>query len=478
MKLLAAKYIYPLVVLSMLISIGLQAAWLNQLFKDEKQRTTEEVENLVAVSAKNNLFATLDKILTGNQTLNRFFLSPEWGEIWLGFDRAKDVSLYKSFDINPQADSTILDLHFVFLQHRPAHRSSPKFGMGYSRQQMDMLDSISLISFKRSVGKGLDSLGLRSGHYFLTFSYADHQVTDDPKAAGYVSKRYGYNSLHLHTAQLIVHSLNSLVCFKMRYYLISSVLMVTLTGTAFYYMLRLMISSHLYADARVAFTSNMTHEIKTPIATIALAMESISKYNLVDDPEKLERYLNMGKQELQRLSHLVEKVLALSQDDNQIKLNLVFFDVQISLSDVIRSMELPLKNARASCEMAVSPEPCFIEGDTVHLTTVFFNLIENAVKYAVNPLKLKIIVSSDRGWITIDFRDNGPGIPDVYKDKIFERFFRVPQSGNTHPIKGSGLGLNYVLGVIKSHKGSITLKSEPGSGSTFTIKLPAAKYEG
>jgi len=438
MKLLPAKYIYPIVVLSVLISVLLQVAWLSELFKEEKGRTTDAIESLVSVEAKNNLFASLDEKLTGNPALNKFFLSPEWGEIWLGFDKAKDASLYKSFDINPQRDSTVLDLRFVFLRRPPAHRNSPKFGMGYSRQQMIELDSISLMNFKRSVAAGLDSLRLRTNYYFLTYSYADTNFSAEPETPGFVSKRYGYNSLHLHTTQLVVNSLTNLVWFKMRYFLISSILMVTLTGIAFYFIIKLMISRRLYADARVAFTSNMTHEIKTPIATIALALESIGKYNLINDPEKMERYLHMGKQELQRLSHLVEKVLSLSQDGDKIKLSLVFYDIQAGLSDIVHAMELPLKKAGAVCELVVSPEPCFIEGDAVHLTTVFFNLIENAIKYAVNPLKLMITCAGDGEWVTIAFEDNGPGIPEIYQDKIFERFFRVPNLDNTHPVNGSG----------------------------------------
>lgn len=479
MNRLSTKYIYLLVVLSIIISVLLQIIWLSQLFKEEKRRTIGDIENIAIAVSKRTLYTSLDQKLTANSALNRFLLSPEWVDLWRGFDNAKDAALYKSFDIDHQKDSTTLDFRLVFLQHRPAHRRLPKYGMGYSAQQMDKLDSVSLTSFKRSIAAELSNLGLNAGCSFLLHPYVgvDHDTSAGLKTADFVSKRYAYNILHLHTVQLVVDSVTNLVWFKMRYYLISSVLMIALTGIAFYFILRLMISRRLYAEARVAFTSNMTHEIKTPIATVALALESISKYNLINDPVKLERYLNMGKQELQRLSHLVEKVLNLSEEGGEIKLNPVFYDVQAGLSDVIRSMELPLQQAGASCELVVSPEPCFIEGDAVHLTTVFFNLIENAIKYTISPLKLLITCSCDAEWITISFKDNGPGIPQAFQDKIFERFFRVPQPGNTHTVKGSGLGLNYVYGVIQSHKGSITLKSEEGQGCTFTIKLPASNNE-
>jgi signal transduction histidine kinase len=475
MNRMSAKYVYPLVILSMLICVLLQAAWLNQLYKEEKLRTIEDMEHTIDAVTKNNIYATLDARFTGNAALNRFFLSPEWLRLWQGFEAAKDASLYKSFDINPQPDSIVLDLRLTFLKNTPIHRKSPKYAMGYSIQQMKAMDSISLIRLKRSVHAEFDRLGLHPGYFFLRHSYVGDNLQLSPvvKAADFVSKRSAYNLLHLNTIQVVVPSVAKVVWFKMRYFLLSSILMITLTGIAFYFIFKLMISSRLYADARVAFTSNMTHEIKTPIATVALALESISKYDLIKDPVKLQRYVNMGKQELQRLTHMVEKVLSLSSADGNIVLNPVFYDVQSGLKDVISSMELPLLNAGANCKLVVAAEPCFIEGDPLHLSTVFYNLIENAIKYAVAPLQLLITCRCDREWVTISFNDNGPGIPDRYKAKIFERFFRVPQPENVHPVKGSGLGLNYVLSVIESHRGTITVDSKDGLGSTFTIKLHA-----
>ncbi len=478
MKHLPSRSIYPLVALSVVISILLQAAWLSQLFKEEKRRTIDDIERITVAASKENIYATLDKRFTGNPALEKFFLSAEWVEMWQGFEDARDRGLYKSFDIDPQADSTTLEFRLVFLQNPPVHRLSPKYQMGYSTQEMNRLDSLTLVNFKQLVALKLRKLGLNSSYSFSIRSYVGEDRTSPGgiKPADFISKNYAYNLLHLHRAQLVVDSVTNLVLFKMRYFLISSILMLALTWVAFYFIIRLMISRRLYADARVDFTSNITHEIKTPIATVSLALESISKYNLVRDPEKLQRYLNMGKQELQRLSHMVEKVLSLSQE-GEIHLSPVFYDVQAGLSDVIQSMELPLQNAGAVCKLVVSPEPCFIEGDAVHLTSVFFNLIENAIKYATSPLTLLIKCACDEDWVTISFEDNGPGIPQIYQDKIFERFFRVPQPGNTHPVKGSGLGLNYVRTIVHGHKGTIVLKSEAGEGSTFTIKLPTASHE-
>jgi signal transduction histidine kinase len=473
-----SKYIYPLVGLSIVISLLLQAAWLSQLFKDEKARIVVDLEQITAVASKENIYATLDKRYTNNPALNRFFLSPIWVDIWQGFENFRDPSLYKSFDVNPQRDSTTLTFRLIFLQRPPEHRKAPRYGMGYTAGQMKTLDNMALQRFKRSIDTAFSKLDLPLNHTFLVYPFfGKNPATAELRKADFVSEKYGYNLLHLNAVQVSVDSVAGLVWYKMRYYLISAVLMTALTGIAFYFVISLMNSRRLYADARLAFTSNMTHEIKTPIATVALALESIGKYNLIDDPEKMQRYLNMGKQELQRLSHLVERVLNLSEENGEMKLSPVFYDVQAGLSDVIQSMELPLQNAGAHCELIVSPEPCFIEGDALHLSAVFFNLIENAIKYAVEPLKLLITCTADKNYVTINFTDNGPGISQIYKDKIFERFFRIPQPGHTYPVKGSGLGLHYVRGVIERHKGIITLKSEEGAGSTFIIKLPVASNE-
>jgi signal transduction histidine kinase len=473
-----SKYVYPLVVLSIVISLLLQAAWLSQLFKDEKARIIVDLENMTAAASKENIYATLNKKYTNNPALNKFFLSPTWVDIWQGFENARDQSLYKSFDVNPQKDSTILTFRLMFLQTPPKQRKAPKYGMGYSARQMMTLDSLALLRFKGSIDATLSKFDLHLNHNFLLYPFfGKNPDTTDLRRADFVSKKYGYNLMHLNAVQVTVDSVAGLVWYKMRYYLISAILMTALTGIAFYFVISLMNSRRLYADARLAFTSNMTHEIKTPIATVALALESISKYNLIEDPEKMQRYLNMGKQELQRLSHLVERVLNLSDESWEMKLSPVFYDVQAGLADVIQSMELPLQNAGAQCELVISPEPCFIEGDALHLSAVFFNLIENAIKYAIGPLKLRITCTADKDYVTINFKDNGPGIPQLYKHKIFERFFRIPQPGHTYPVTGSGLGLHYVRGIIERHKGSITLKSEQGEGSTFIIRLPIANNE-
>jgi signal transduction histidine kinase len=479
MKWLSAKYTYPLVVLSMAVSIGLQAAWVHQLFIDQQNRTKDDIENIVITAAKNNLYQNLDYQTNRNVYFHRFFLSPEWVQVRRGFDDAKSENLYKSFMLAQNADSATVDLRFTFLNKKAGSKASTGFPNGKLFAEMMHRDSISLATMNASVEKGLQKIGLRTRHYSVLSPYsangpfkaAPQQKID----AAFISPMVSYNLEHLHKYRLVVESIGSLVWFRMRYFLASSILMIILTAVAFYFIIKLMRNQRVYAEARVAFTSNMTHEIKTPIATVALALESITKYQLDNDPEKLKSYVDMGLQELRRLNLMVEKVLNLNNEEPAYQVTKTLFDVQVSLREVVDSMRLQFEKISAACETSFSSEPCFVYGDAVHLKEAFYNLIENALKYSAGRLKLNISCSCSHEWVAISFSDNGPGIPGIYHKKIFERYFRVPASGDIHQVNGTGLGLHYVKQIIENHDGTISLKSGPGQGSTFTINLPAAK---
>ncbi|KAA2243350.1 HAMP domain-containing histidine kinase [Chitinophaga agrisoli] len=479
MRSFSAKYAYPLVVLSLLVSIALQVAWLRQLFVEQRARTFEDIEELVAVTAKNNIYKYVQAEPSDKSTFQQFLLSPAWMQIRQGFDDAFVKGMSRTFSEDRGPDSSVIELKFTFYT-KPSHRPhGTQFWQDLPMDQKLREDSLSLIQMNKTVEAGLRKLGVTAPHYYLLQDYANNSTdVSHPEArkAAFVSKRYSYNLQHLKRYQLVVSAVDGLVWYKMRYYAASSILMLLLTGAAFYFILKLMRNQRLYAEARVAFTSNMTHEIKTPIATVALAIESINKYDLINDPVKLQTYLDISRQELQRLNLMVEKVLNLSQENSaeQYQLKPALYDVQTGLQEVISSMELQFAAKGASCTFTPWQEPCFVYADAVHLTNVFYNLIENAVKYADKPLQLNITCSCNDTEVKISFTDNGPGIEPIYHDRVFERYFRVPSGGDRHNVKGSGLGLNYVKHIIEAHKGAILLKSEAGKGSTFIINLPVA----
>ena len=223
------------------------------------------------------------------------------------------------------------------------------------------------------------------------------------------------------------------------------------------------------------FISNITHELKTPIATVSVAIEALKNFNALDEPKKAKEYLDISGNELQRLSLLVDKVLKLSMFENkEIALQKEPFDLLQLTEEVIASMKLQFDKQKAICSLETNGSNFIIEADKLHLSSVIYNLLDNALKYSKENPEIKVSLIDQKQYLELRVTDNGIGIAPEYKRKIFDQFFRVP-SGNRHNIKGYGLGLSYVNQILKSHQGFIEVESEPGKGSTFIVRLPFAE---
>ena len=482
MKRLSTKVTYPLVIFTILVSIAFQVIWLRQVFLEQRLSTVHGLEDMLAQTAQNNLYNSISKDVTRHNNFQQFLLSPQWVQIRQGFDDVKGDSSYKSFSMTETADSAQIAMQFVFMKKARKKVWKPKRSFEGKLPQVLFNDSLSLLNMKQAVENGLAELNVIAPHYIVLHHYsakADEALPRGMKRirADFISNSYSYDFDHLYKYQLVIPSLNFVVWYKMRYYLGSSFFMVVLTIVAFYYIFKLMRKTKLYADAKVAFTSNITHEIKTPLATVSLAIESITKYGLTDKPEILLSYLDISRQEIQRLNVLVEKVLNLNKEPGDFKLSCELLDVQLVIAEALHAMEIQFKEADGHYNFLSSPEPCFIEADQVHLSNVFYNLIENALKYSTGRPDLIVTCTQIRDRMIITFADNGPGIPVEYRNKVFDRFFRIPQKGDRHQVSGTGLGLNYVKEIVTAHQGTILVKSDKGKGSTFIINLPATKDE-
>ena len=221
------------------------------------------------------------------------------------------------------------------------------------------------------------------------------------------------------------------------------------------------------------FISNVTHELKTPITTVGVALEALSNFNALQNPERTEEYLNISKHELQRLSLLVDKVLKMSLfEKKEPELKLEIFDMQALVKGVLRSMKLQFEKFSAEVHLEFEGTDFSIKGDKIHLTNVVYNLIDNALKYSKDKPVIRLLLSKANQNIILKIKDQGIGIAPHQKDKIFEKFFRVPQ-GDQHDVKGYGLGLSYVAGVVKKHHGHIEVDSQINHGTAFTVSLPA-----
>ncbi|MEO7213369.1 MAG: HAMP domain-containing sensor histidine kinase [Mucilaginibacter sp.] len=481
MKWLSARYAYPLVMLALLVSIVLQLAWLWQLHQSQQNQLRQELESLVSTAAQKTSYNTIARGHEQSTRFREFFLSPEWLNLRQAFDDLKVDDLHSEFRYGISNDSSVINLHLSFLnnqKYKPhsSHRidsQKPAAVLSLDRQTFRLMDSTVKADLKRAA--------IETPAYFARYNYDNDRldsvsIIGKPQKAAYISKHYTYNLKFLHRYQLVIPSLTRVIIYRMRFYLLSSLFMLLLTGAVFYFILKLMRNQRLYAQARSAFTSNMTHELKTPVATIAIALESIADNELEKNPALLKSYLEISRSELRRLNLMIEKVLNLEQMDNgEAHYRKELFDVQQGLQQVVASMRLQTENNAAEIIYQPLTDPCFVSGDPVHLTNVFYNLVENALKYGGKNTLLQISIKQEPTVVSISFQDNGPGIAPIYQQRVFERFFRLPAGvSDIHNVKGSGLGLHYVEQVTRQHGGRVTLQSEPGKGCNFTLYLPLA----
>lgn len=268
---------------------------------------------------------------------------------------------------------------------------------------------------------------------------------------------------------------------KISLQLFLSLFLIGLTILSFVFIYRNLLAQKRLTEIKNEFIGNITHELKTPIATVSVAIEAMKNFDALQNPERTQEYLGIAGQELNRLSLLVDKVLRLSMfETQQVELKYEWFDVKKLLEEVINSMQLQFQKFGAKVKLGSGGEDFMMMADRMHITSVVYNLLDNAIKYSQNDPEVDIHIESASSEITLTVKDNGIGIPASYKEKIFDKFFRVPH-GDKHNVKGYGLGLSYTAHIIAEHKGSIKLESEEarpddpigrGKGTTFIIKLP------
>jgi two-component system phosphate regulon sensor histidine kinase PhoR len=254
--------------------------------------------------------------------------------------------------------------------------------------------------------------------------------------------------------------------------LLLSALLIALTIASFVFIYRSLLAQKRLTEIKNEFIGNITHELKTPIATVSVAIEAMKNFDALQSPERTREYLGIAGNELNRLSLLVDKVLRLSMfETQQVELKYEWFDIKSLVKEIIDSMQLQFEKTGAAVKLNFTGEDFSMMADRMHITSVVYNLLDNALKYSKGKPVIDINVESKENGIMLSIQDNGIGIPASYKEKIFDKFFRVPH-GDKHNVKGYGLGLSYVAHIIAEHKGSVRVESEEGRGTTFIIKLP------
>ena len=276
---------------------------------------------------------------------------------------------------------------------------------------------------------------------------------------------------------VIIPNIKNFVYRSLQWRIATSIAFTIIILAAFYLTVRTMLRQKKLAKIKNDFINNMTHEFKTPIATISLAVDAMRNEKVLEDRGKISYFNSIIKEENQRMNRQVETILKASQLEKQeVELILKPVHVHEVIKDVVDNFALQLEDRKGKVELALNAQNDAIDADEVHLSNLVNNLVDNALKYSKENTApvVKLSTHSNGKKFSLKIEDNGIGMNRETLKKIFERFYRA-HTGNIHNVKGFGLGLSYVKTMVEAHDGDIKAESILGKGSTFTVDLPLKK---
>ncbi|WP_425075803.1 sensor histidine kinase [Psychroserpens sp. S379A] len=251
-----------------------------------------------------------------------------------------------------------------------------------------------------------------------------------------------------------------------------SILFTTVIVIAYSSAIYQLIKQRQISQIKTDFINNMTHEFKTPIATINLALDSIKNPKIIGDKEKVMRYLKMIKDENKRMHAQVENVLRISKlEKNELNISKERVKLHDLIYDAVTHIELIVEDKKGYVKTHLNAEKSSVLANDTHFTNVIVNILDNAVKYSDDTPKIDVYTENVGNNILLKIADQGNGMSKQVQKRVFEKFYRE-HTGNVHNVKGHGLGLAYVKRIVDDHQGHISVESEKGKGSVFTIKLP------
>jgi len=282
------------------------------------------------------------------------------------------------------------------------------------------------------------------------------------------------------TGKLTIYFLNkrAVIVDNMSYLILPTLALFALLIGCFAYTLSIVFRQKKISEMKTDFINNMTHEFKTPVATIMIASESLRDPEIATNEARVNKLANIIYDENVRLGSHIERVLNIAKlEKENIKIERTEVEINPLLENVLDSMQLQLQKAEGTLTTELLAENDTVIGDELHLSNVFFNLVDNAIKYSTAPPNITVKSRANKSNIIISVSDKGMGMTREQQEKIFDQFYRIP-TGNVHNVKGFGLGLSYVHDIIKRLDGKIQVKSEKDKGTTFEVTLPlkSGKY--
>lgn len=337
-----------------------------------------------------------------------------------------------------------------------------------------MLDSLLKKSLQeRGIGIAYEFAIQNNIHKSILFSTASYRP-DSTDSELFRASLFP-NELNNIPSQLLVYfpERQAFILENMGFTLISSVLLLLVILGCFYVAVATILKQKKLSDIKNDFINNMTHEFKTPISTISLAVGMArEQIEMKADATKVRRYLGIIQDETQRLGGHVEKVLQMALlDRGEIKLRPTDVNIHDTIEKVLNNLSVQLEQREGDIDLNFEATNEIVKADELHLTNILTNLIDNATKYSLEAPHITVSTQSDDSHLFISVSDRGRGMTKEQQTKIFDPFYRVP-TGNVHDVKGFGLGLSYVKKMVEAHGGTIQVESKLNEGSTFTIQLP------
>jgi two-component system phosphate regulon sensor histidine kinase PhoR len=274
---------------------------------------------------------------------------------------------------------------------------------------------------------------------------------------------------------VIVPNQRTIIWKEMFWFIIGAILFTLIITTAFFITIRTLLKQKKLSEIKSDFINNMTHEFKTPLATISLAVDALKNEKVRGNEEKTGYFTNIIKEENKRMNKQVETILqAALLDKQEVQLNLKKLPAHEMIKSALNNITLQVEEKQGTLDVQLNAEKDIILADEVHFTNLINNLLDNAVKYSKENLAIKLSTENSGNQLRIKIEDNGIGMNKETLNRIFEKFYRA-HTGNIHNVKGFGLGLSYVKTMVEAHHGHIKADSVLGKGSTFLISMPLAQ---
>jgi two-component system, OmpR family, phosphate regulon sensor histidine kinase PhoR len=274
---------------------------------------------------------------------------------------------------------------------------------------------------------------------------------------------------------VIVPHQNAIIFKQLTWFIVGAIIFTLIIITAFFLTLRTLFVQKKLGEIKSDFINNMTHEFKTPLATISLAVDALKNEKVIGNKEKTDYFTGVIKEENKRMNKQVETILqAALLDKQEVQLNLKKLSAHELINNALNNIALPLNERDGELIVKLDAPKDMVMADDVHFTNFVNNLLDNALKYSKEKPIIKLTTVDSGNMLLIKIEDNGIGMSKETLSRIFEKFYRA-HTGNVHDVKGFGLGLSYVKTMVDAHKGHIKAESILGKGSTFTISIPLAK---